>query len=143
MTTTTTTTTDDKAQDFAISGRAPKWLLRDWSKVAIAILVTAGITGGASRVISGDVARTAEAAAAAAVKSIDPPSKAEVANTARMQAEAVAKAQEESMNRWLNARAETQAERDKAVAVELSRIATQVNELTAEIRRALPAKGRK
>jgi len=143
MTTTTTTTTDDKNQDFAISGRAPKWLLRDWSKVAIAILVTAGVTGGASRVISGDVTRTAEAAAVAAVKSIDPPTKAEVALTARAQAEAVAKAQAESMDRWLAARAETQAERDKAVAAELSRIADQVNGLAAEIRRVMPAKGRK
>lgn len=131
--------TADKSQSFSLSGKMPKWLLQTWTKIVVAVLVTAGIMGSSSRIILGDVRAIANAAAEEAMRRADAPSRAEVKQIAREQAEAIAATVMQHHERWLDQRFATQAERDKAVAEQLQGVTRQLERLQDTLRRPIAA----
>ena len=131
--------TADKSQSFSLSGKMPKWLLQTWTKIVVAVLMTAGIMGSSSRVILGDVRAIANAAAEEAMRRADAPSRAEVKNIAREQAEAIAASVMATHERWLDQKFATQAERDKAIAEQLGTVARQLEKMQDTLRRPIAA----
>jgi len=131
--------TADKAQSFSLSGKMPKWLLQTWTKIVVAVLVTAGIMGSSSRIILGDVRTIASAAAQEAIAKLDAPTRAEVQNIAREQAESIAARVMAAHERYLDQRFATQAERDKAIADQLGTVARQLEKLQDTLRRPVAA----
>ena len=131
--------TADKAQSFSLSGKMPKWLLQTWTKIVVAVLVTAGIMGSSSRIILGDVRTIASAAAQEAIAKLDAPTRAEVQNIAREQAESIVARVMADHRLYLDSRFSTQAERDKAIADQLGTVARQLEKLQDTLRRPVAA----
>lgn len=131
--------TADKSQSFSLSGKMPKWLLQTWTKIVVAVLVTAGIMGSSSRVILGDVRTIANASAEEAIRRANAPSRAEVREIAREQAESIAARVMAAHERYLDQRFATQAERDKAIADQLGTVARQLEKLQDTLRRPVAA----
>lgn len=131
--------TADKSQSFSLSGKMPKWLLQTWTKIVVAVLVTAGIMGSSSRVILGDVRAIASASAEEAIRRANAPSRAEMQEIAREQAESIAARVMAAHERYLDQRFATQAERDKAIADQLGTVARQLEKLQDTLSRPVVA----
>lgn len=130
---------DDQSQAFELSGRAPKWLLAKWTKAVGIVLV--GFIGGAGATklasegsLDVGVPAAAHAAARAAVKEIDVPSRAEVQQVARQVSSEVTTAALTEHQRWLNEKFGRGEDRDAAIAVELSRLTTQLQSIDTLLR---------
>jgi len=130
---------DDQSQAFELSGRAPKWLLKDWMKTAFICLSCVGAGAGFTKLASDGsldvgVPAAAHAAARAAVKEVDLPTRSEVQQIARqVSAEVTASALTEHQ-RWLNEKFGRGEDRDATITTELGRLATQLQSLDALLR---------
>lgn len=130
---------DDQSQAFELSGRAPKWLLAKWAKAVgimlVGVLGGAGVTKMASEgSLDVGVPAAAHAAASAAVKEIDPPTRSEVQQVARQVSAEVTAAALAEHQRWLLEKFGRGEDRDAAIAVELSRLATQLQSIDTLLR---------